>query len=148
MQVGITKAALVLLAVYAALLSGCGDGEAQKQMQERDNIRTLARMYGQFMSGHRGVGPKNEAEFKQYLESRKGELAGEQITDINTLFISNRDEKPYVVVYGLGQPAAMTPTGRVIAYEQQGVDGKRMVAYETMAADELDEERFKSVVKK
>ena len=42
----------------------------------------------------------------------------------------------------------MTPTGRVVAYEKQGVEGKRMVAYELMSVEELDEARFKAVVGK
>jgi hypothetical protein len=135
-------------AVCLAILAGCSERAAQKEAVERDNIRTLARMYGQYMSAHRGMGPKNEQEFKKYLQGRRDELAAEQITDIDSLFISNRDGQPYTVVYGMTPAKSMTPTGRVVAYEKQGVDGKRMVAYELMSVEELDEARFQAVVGK
>src|SRR5262245_4568724 len=64
---------------------GCGDSAALKEAREKDNIRTLARMYGQFMSSHRGNGPKNEQEFKQYLQGRREELAREEIADVDAL---------------------------------------------------------------
>jgi hypothetical protein len=135
-----------VLAGCIVFLGGCGDSAALKEAREKDNIRTLARMYGQFMSSHRGNGPKNEQEFKQYLQGRREELAREEITDVDALLVSNRDGEPYVVVYGLVPTRSMTPSGRVVAYEKSGIDGKRMVAYETMAAEELDEARFQTVV--
>jgi hypothetical protein len=139
---------LLLLALCAAWLAGCSDRAAKQQAIERDNIRTLARLYGQYMSAHRGKSPASEVDFKKYIQSRKDELAAEQITDIDSLFVSNRDNQPYTVVYNMPPAGSMTPTGRVVAYEKQGVDGKRMVAYELMSVEELDEARFKTVVGK
>jgi hypothetical protein len=140
--------ALLLVALCAAWLAGCSDRAAKQEAIERDNIRTLARLYGQYMSSHRGKSPASEADFKKYILSRKDELAAEQITDIDSLFVSNRDSQPYTVVYNMAPAKSMTPTGRIVAYEKQGVEGKRMVAYELMSVEELDEARFKAVVGK
>jgi hypothetical protein len=101
----------------------------------------LALLYGQFTGQHRGQPPKSEAEFRAFIEAKgKPLLASFGIADVESLFTSPRDKKPYVVRYGVvtGPPG---PAGQpVIAYEQEGVGGKRFVASSLGAVDEIDEE--------
>lgn len=136
------------LAACLALVSGCTEQAAQQEAEERDHLKTLALMYGKYLGSYGGVGPTNEKQFKDFLNSRKQELAQMQIEDIDALFISPRDGQPYTVVYGLRPGPSPGPSGRVIAYESQGVDGKRMVAYELTFIEEMDEAKFQTVVPK
>ncbi len=131
---------------FGLALCGCG-GAAQQQAEEESTLKSLAVLYGQFTGQHRGQPPANEAEFKAFVESQNAEwfqLRG--ISDRAQVWISNRDKQPYVVLYGpvTGPPG---PAGKpVIAYESKGVGGKRMVASELGAVDEVDESRFKELV--
>jgi hypothetical protein len=54
------------------------------------------------------------------------------------LFTSPRDGQPYVVHY--------KQAGTVVAYERDGKDGKRLVAYPSGQVEEVDETRFKQLV--
>ena len=134
----------VLLSLGAFPL-GCGR-DSGGEAQEQSNLKPLAILYGQYTGQHQGRPPANEAEFKEYVRSQSTMLESFQVTDPESLFISSRDEKPYVIKYG----AADGPPGPggypVVAYEQEGVGGKRFVASSVGAVDEVDEAKFKELV--
>ncbi|MCU0877742.1 MAG: hypothetical protein MUF06_08175 [Pirellulaceae bacterium] len=128
-----------------ALAAGCGNPE--KVAQESSNLKPLVVLYGQFIGQHRGKPPADEAEFKAFVQKVDPErLKSFQVTDVDSMFISSRDNQPYVVRYGkLEGPAG--PAGQpVVAYEQTGVDGKRYVASAIGAIEEVDEETFRKMV--
>lgn len=135
---------LVILACCVAV--GCGYTEA-KISQETSNLKPLTVLYGQYVGQHRGQPPASEAEFKAYIKSLNAEvLQSLGAKDAESLFISSRDMKPYVIIYGpaSGPPG---PAGQpVIAYEQEGVGGKRYVASNLGAVEEVDETRFRQLV--
>ena len=125
---------------------GCGGGSKEFTVTET-NLKQLAILYGQYLASNRGKAPSSEPEFKNFLKKMDRErLEAFQVTDIDKLFVSPRDNQPYVVVYrgqgGLGPPGGAT----VIAYEQTGVDGKRYVALSNTAVEEMDEEKFRQAV--
>ena len=134
----------ILLALCTFPL-GCGTDSGGEE-QERSNLKPLAILYGQYTGKHQGRPPAGEAEFKEYVRSQSTMLESFQVTDPESLFISSRDGKPYVIKYG----AADGPPGPggypVIAYEQEGVGGKRFVASSVGAVDEVDEATFKELV--
>ena len=66
-----------------------------------------------------------------------------KVENPDELFISERDNQPYVIGYG---PKADGKPREVIAYEKTGVDGKRMVGYATGIVVELDDEHFREAV--
>lgn len=108
-------------------------------------MKILGLLYGQYSGQHRGQPPANEAQFKQFIEKNDAFLKQRQL-DLASVFVSERDGKPYVVLYGppkgpydlIGQP--------VVAYEQDGVNGKRFVANTMGAVEEVDEARFHHLV--
>lgn len=143
-----TALATLLLGLWLTTF-GCGASQRQSQPREESRLKPLAVFYGQFTGQHRGMAPASEAEFKEFLRTIPPEqLASFQVKDIDTLFVSERDGKPYVILYGnvsANRPAG--PAGApVIAYEQQGVGGKRFVASSIGAVEEVDEARFKQWV--
>lgn len=135
-----------LMVLACCALVGCGANEA-KVSQEASNLKPLMVLYGQYIGTHRGQPPANEAEFKAYVKTITPDvLQSLGAKDPESLFISSRDTKPYVIIYGpaSGPPG---PAGQpVIAYEQEGVGGKRYVASNLGAVEEVDETRFRELV--
>ncbi len=133
------------LVVAALLAAGCTQ-QTQSKKQQESRLKPLSMLYGQYMGQHRGQPPQSEAEFKKFVESQKSFLNQFGITDPATLFISERDGQPYVVIYGKPKGPAALAGKPVIAYEKVGVGGKRFVASELGAVEEVDEARFKELV--
>ena len=103
--------------------TGCGS-QKKSLAREQSGIKKLSVVYGRFLSQHRGQPPANEAEFKKYVQSLPpADLTSFGVDDSNRIFISDRDEKPYIIIYG--QPKGPPGPGGspVIAYEQEGKVG-------------------------
>lgn len=115
------KRGLLLIGV---LSTGCTPQPQVQPDAERD-LQQLGTYYGRFTAQHRGQSPANEAEFKEFVESEgKAELAARGI-EMSDLFQSSRDGAAYTIRYGLKIPPPDASGGPVVAYESQGVDGKR-----------------------
>ena len=127
---------------------GCGPQGEPNRVQEESGLKPLAIFYGRFVAQHQGMPPQNEVEFKAYLKEPANVeelLEIHKVADIDALFVSSRDKKPYIVIYGptSGEGPAGAP---VVAYEQEGVDGKRFVASSMGAVEEVDAVRFQKMV--
>lgn len=95
------------------------------------------------------VGPANETEFKKYIQGLKPDAMqalGIDQAQLDTHFVSPRDEKPYKFLYKVRPGDPTKPP--VIAYEQVGSGGKREVAFLNGKVEEVDEARFKELVPK
>lgn len=92
------------------------------------------------MEDHGYNGPKDEAEFKDYLKTnptaiymmKRIDLTPD---DVDELFVSERDNEPFVVKYGLNGVA-----DHAIIFEKTGVDSKRLVAFSKPL--ELDSDEY------
>jgi hypothetical protein len=139
-------AVLCLVGLACTAMGGCGS--RQKSLaREQSGLKRVAILYGRFLSQHRGQPPANEAEFQKYVKSLPpADLASFGIEDSKRLFISNRDDKPYIIIYGEPKGPPGPGGAPVIAYEQEGKDGKRWVASSLGAVEEVDEARFRQLV--
>lgn len=132
------------VASVCVLSGGCGRAQREAKEREESNLKPLAIMYGQFIGQHRGRPPASEEEFKEFIRSSRIEqLAGFDVTDPESLFISSRDQKPYVVLYGKEAPLG---SARVVAYEQEGKGGTRFIANDLGQVQGVDEARFREMV--
>jgi hypothetical protein len=147
------RSATVGVPLLAALVlfAGCsGGGEAKSAAREQSHIKTLAVLYGTYVGSHRGQLPPNEAAFKQYVQASSAQSrGGVTVADPQSIFVSERDAQPYVILYG--DAARRGPSGGpagspVVIYEQVGVDGLRFVASNMGAVEEVDQARFKQLV--
>jgi hypothetical protein len=138
---------LVLLALVT-VFTGCGQTQTGSHETEGSSLKPLGIYYGRFIGQHRGQPPKDEAEFKAFLTTvTPDELKSHNVGSVDEMFVSKRDGQPYVVVYGATTNPAIGQGGApVIAYEKQGVGGKRYVATSMGAVEEVDEARFKQLV--
>ena len=136
---------LLTLGIVLACL-GCGPAGESNRAQEESGLKPIGLFYARFIPQHQGQPPTNEAEFKAYLKENVEELKKEfKIDDSDALFVSSRDKKPYIVIYG--PTSGEGPAGQpVVAYEQDGVNGKRFVASKMGAVEEVDEARFRKMV--
>jgi hypothetical protein len=117
---------------------GCGEG-SNGQQQSESNLRMVAVMYSQYLSAHGGEAPHDESEFRAYVDSLgPGVLHRAGLSDLDELFVSIRDGKQFAVKYQNGR----WPLEGAIAYEQVGVDGRRLVATELGGVSEMTEKQF------
>ena len=89
--------------------------------------------------------PTRRSSKSTFKSLSPAELTSFGIDDSNRIFTSDRDGKPYVIIYG--QPHGPPGPGGapVIAYEQEGKEGKRWVASALGAVEEIDEARFRQL---
>jgi hypothetical protein len=134
------RAAAVVVGLV--LLSGCGGGGSPgAAKRETSHLRTLVSLYN-YQANSTGRPPANEQEFKKFIEA-KGAAALEtlNISDPGELFVSERDGKPFVILYGKRPPGV-----DVVGYEQDGVDGKREVGLGLGNIVEVDEAKLRELV--
>jgi hypothetical protein len=107
-----------------ALIAGCG-GKNAGQNREQADINAIATAYRSYAQA-RGGPPPNEQKLREFIQSLPNDKrAALRATDIDSVFISPRDKKPYVVAYG------EKTKGRIphyFVYEQEGSSGKRWAA--------------------
>jgi hypothetical protein len=120
------------------VLIGC----AEKPPAEESDLRLLSVMYGQFRASHRGELPQDEKEFKNFIANERGHvLTNSGISNVDALFVSQRDGKPYVVKYRSTKDWLLE---EMVAYEQTGEDGVRQVANDMGRVMELTDEQFQA----
>jgi len=137
-------AVLFSLTLVAA---GCQDKTGRELEPVESNVKNIAIFYGRYVSQNRGRTPPNEEALKKFIASHPAtELAALKITDVEQLFVSPRDNQPYVVRYGAKLPPPGPSGSPVIAYEKDGVGGRRFVAFAHAGVEELDDARFRQLV--
>jgi hypothetical protein len=125
---------LCVLMFCCSLMAGCA---ASEQEEEQSNLRGLAAYYNQYRAHHRGQLPADEKDFKNFIAKSGGN------TSVDSLFISKRDGKPYVIKYR-GDKSWKLP--EIIAYEQEGRDASREVATVVGGYEKLSEEEFQKQI--
>ena len=136
---------LSVLALSLALASGCGAKSSDSGPQNATEFKSLTTLY--YAMVRNGERPKDEADFKARIRGNLAPMAEKLgVTDVDGLFISKRDGKPLVIAYG--PPPASAGGQEVIAYEQEGVDGKRLVGFSMGSIEEADQARFDVLVPK
>lgn len=129
---------LALLAVV--LIPGCGSDELESPTAKK--LKALSGLYLDYAVSHNGQGPTDEVGFKKYIRSVPDQVlgpAGIQRSEIDALFVSERDQEPVVVVYGLKITGISGKSGAVVAHEKTGKGGKRLVALSNTNIELVDE---------
>jgi hypothetical protein len=143
-QIAAASCLLVLAAAF-----GCGGTDVADQVgaMNDSNIKRVANLYmaHQFRKGMKG--PADDAAFKRFVQSemspRKLEMMRVDRNNVDELFTSERDGQPFQVRYGLsGGPSAKL----AVVFEQQGQDGKRLVAFTDGSVEETDEARYRQLL--
>ena len=133
---------LVLLCL-TSLVIGCGRSEPSVADVNNTNIKRLRGAYGMFLIAHGLKGPQSEEELKEFLRTDKGALTklermGLAVDDIDAIFVSERDGKPFKVRYGL-EGIGDHP----MVFESEGVDGRRLIAF--VVPREVDDAEYEAL---
>lgn len=120
---------LPLLAAGTLMLSGCS-GSDELTTPTAARLRGIATYYLDLTFARNGKGPANEHELKRHLRKQeRTDLISNGIDPQaidSTLFVSERDQEPFVVLYGQSITRISADSAPLVAYEKTGKDGKRI----------------------
>lgn len=143
MQNLIARQLLVIL--IPCLLVGCsGPNPSDLVAAMNDsNIRKVANLYMAYQIRHGMVGPKDEATFREFIQS---EMPAEKLAMMNVdpsgvdaLLVSETTSKPFEVIYGL---RGSTMAVMAVVFDQPGENGKRRVGFTNGPVQEVDEQQY------
>ena len=135
-----------LASVLLIALVGCGGGDSSDSMMASandSNIKRLGTLYSMFHGQNKLLGPKDEAEFKQFISEQDAarlQKGGIDIGNIDGLFTSERDQKPFRIRYGIN--TRLRGPSLPVVFEEEGKDGNRQVGYTGGAMKEVDEAEY------
>lgn len=131
------------------LACGCSSQVREDLEIGERHLGELARAYIFYANQHRGQGPPNKAALDKFLKANEKSLIMQGISNPEGMYVSPRDNEPYVVLWGLRiKTVVKGRSSQPIAYEKTGKDGKRWVAFADGIVNELDESEFEKVVPK
>ena len=129
---------LQVLIVAAGAPLGCGAGSKAPDKGLTSHIQLLASLYNK-AARDLGRYPKNEQELKDTISKMDLKLEAMKLSNINEVFVSERDGQPLVIV--------LPPNAKgVTVHEKTGVDGTYLVAFSEGNVQEVDESRFRELV--
>jgi hypothetical protein len=138
---------LGLLLLILAASGGCGGDDPADRIaaMNNSNIRRVANLYNAFQLRKGMKGPKDKAAFTSFIQQEMSPIKLERMqvdkNNVEALLISERDNQPFVIRYGVGGGLG---SANAVIFEKQGVDGIRQVAFtngkvEEMAADKYEQ---------
>ena len=136
---------LLVLLFCCTVIAGCSGNDKEDMIAAANdnNVKRLAHLYGFFQIRNNFKGPESEEEFKAFIKSmdqKRLERMGVTVSDVDSLFISERDGKPLKIRWGV--------VGRVrgpsipVIFEQEGGDPRRRVGFTEGAMQAVEEEEW------
>jgi hypothetical protein len=137
------------LGLGALALAAAGCGPPSPKLHSRDvippgeaELKQIASLYLEYTKHNGNKSPATAEQLKAWAKGQpKDKLTELGIEDVDKVFISPRDNQPFVVI-----PKTGPGPGRVIAYEATGVKGKRYVAAGQGSVREVSEETFRGML--
>jgi hypothetical protein len=140
--------------VLSLVIGGCNRGRPEPTLKEIPTSRlTILTALKEQYTSQLGKKPATEEDFKAFVSKTASPdmLAKANATRAEDLFVSERDQKPFVIFLGgkagtpaVGEKKGSAPPG-VFAYEQEGKDGKRLVSF-IGGVKAMDDVQFKQAV--
>jgi hypothetical protein len=136
------RSAVCIGSLLVGLVTGCSNGnnpESALANVNGTNIQRLANLYITFQSENDWRGPADESEFKTFLRSynpAKLERIGIDPSNIDALFISERDGQPFVIRYGV--QGSVMGSSEPVVFEAIGDGSTRLVGFLNMTQREVD----------
>jgi hypothetical protein len=128
-------------------MAGCSRNKVAEQVaaMNTSNIMRLANIYSAFQNYKAGKGPKDEAEFKTFIkdfDAEKLRMMGIDPNNLDAVFTSERDGKPFKVRYKVGGGRGSVDA---VVFEQQGVEGKKQVGFTGLKVEEVDDATYQKL---
>lgn len=109
-------------------------------------MKVLGLEYGSYLTEHNGAPPPDEAAMRAYLQSRMADLNEYGVKGVDDLLRPGRDGQPIKVVSGAKIAAPDRSQFAWAAYEQTGVDGKRLLCDSRGGVYEIGDTEFSAQV--
>jgi hypothetical protein len=138
-------AAAIIAAGLLIIASGCSRESGQIHALNTSNTQRLGNFYAAFQTSHGWQGPKDEAELKTYILAQPADLLKNMGIDPDKrdeIWTSERDHKPLKVRWGVQSTFGALAA---VVFEQEGVGGKRQVAFNNTKVEDADESRYKEL---
>lgn len=133
-----------------ALLNGCGGNDPSSAVAAMNdsNLRKVANLYMAFLTRNNMQGPKDEAEFKTFIQNdmpkNKLDMMNVDPTAVDQLFTSEQDGQPFEIIYGLkGSPMSVI----AVVFEQKGASSMRRVGFTNSPVKEVDDQQYELLKK-
>lgn len=138
---------LLAVVVGATLSAGCETDNSLKELagMNTSNIQRLSNLYAGFQNAKGGSGPKDEAEFKEFIKAYAPDRLSAMSIDANNLdktFTSERDSKPFKIRYKVGGGRGAVAA---VVFEQDGVGGKKQVGFTGGKVEEVSDAEYASL---
>ncbi len=143
-----TAALVAAVAMFLAGLPGCsGENKLAQQVaaMNTSNMHRLANIYAAHQNFKSGQGPKDEAEFKAFIKDfdpDKLAMMGIDPDNLDVLFTSERDGKPFKIRYKVGGGRGSVAA---VIFEQEGVGGKKQVGSTGPKVEEVDDATYQNL---
>ena len=119
---------------------GCASDDTASPTANK--LRGIARIYLDYAVPKNGAGPADEAALKKHMKAMPDFVLASNGIDPavgDALFVSDRDQEPFVVIYGQGIGAISGKSKQVIAHEKTGVRGTKLVTFVSGKVESADE---------
>jgi hypothetical protein len=124
------------------LIAGCDNGASSRDATDDSHLKIIADSYSLFLKNNRRL-PKDDTEFREFVTQRAAEDPRAEGQTIDQLLTSPRDRQPYVLLTEQNAPSGGSIQA---AYEQEGVNGRRLIADTAGNIQEVDEATFRTLV--
>jgi hypothetical protein len=122
-----------LAAAVALFFQGCGAKPPPGLSDGEKNLQALGNAIAMYQSAKRAYPPSFQ-ELKSWLKTAKAsDLKARGIDDTEKIFVSPRDNEPYVYI----KPVSEVPP--VLAHEKTGAGGKKMSVGHLLIVEEVEE---------
>jgi hypothetical protein len=137
----------LLTAVLLVSIAGCGSAAVDPAATE--TMKGIAGLYFDYAYKNASkMGPPDANKLKAHgrsMDALTAGSAGVDVTRLDEYFVSPRDKQPLVILFNV----PVTNIGRgapLVAHEQTGVKGKKLVAYANGKVEELDDVALKQAI--
>jgi hypothetical protein len=126
---------------------GCGPNELESPTAVK--LKALSNLYMDHAVGKNGAGPQDEKTLKQHIRSTPAhvlQIGGVDPDAIDSLFVSDRDNEPFVIIYGQSIRKIGGDSAPVVAHEKTGKNGKRLVGFANGKVALADDARLQELL--
>src|SRR5262249_4610772 len=126
---------------------GCGSDDLTSPTAAK--LRGVANLYLDYVVTKNGKGPGSEQDFKKHLRNLHESVLKDNGVDpksIDSPIISERDQEPIVILYGLTITKIGANSTQVIAHEKTGKRGKRLAVLASTKVEAVDEARLQELM--
>jgi hypothetical protein len=142
------RAAAWLLLLGLCVATGCGPNELESPTAAK--LRALSNFYLDYaVSAKDSRGPGTAEALKKHILGKPDFVLSTSDVDrasIDSLFISDRDGEPFVILTGTVITKISGVSGVVVAHEKSGKNGKRLVVLSNTKVELADDSRLQELM--